>query len=94
MDCRGCKEDVDNWIVSEIVYDDDKKQKINQQRIISENQNEKPKPKGKINKIVFKPLDVSPYCRPLFELADITLIMSATILDVDTFCRNIGLDRE
>ena len=51
------------------------------------------KTKTKINKVVFKPLDVSPYCRPLFELTDITLIMSATILDVDTFCRNIGLDR-
>ena len=89
------QEDVDNWIVSEIVRDDDdKKQKFKQKSLISEDEhgNEKPKPKGKINKIVFKPLDVSPYCRPLFELADITLIMSATILDSNTFCRNIGLD--
>ena len=69
------KRNPDNWIVSEIVREDDRD------------------PRSKINKIVFKPLDVSPYCRPLYELADITLIMSATILDVDTFCRNVGLDR-
>ena len=58
------------------------------------NPNPNQKPKSKINKVVFKPLDVSPYCRPLFELTGITLIMSATILDVDTFCHNIGLDRD
>ena len=81
------KEDPNNWIVSEIVFD-------------PEDQNQKISPvmdktfKKKINKIVFKPLDVSPYCSAIFELTDVTLIMSATILDVDTFCHNIGLNRD
>jgi len=48
---------------------------------------------NKIKKIEFKPLDVSPYCKWLLEKCSRTLIMSATILDIDTFCRNIGLDR-
>ena len=47
----------------------------------------------KIMKIEFKPLDVSPYCKKLFEKCCRTLIMSATVLDIDAFCRNIGLKR-
>ena len=47
---------------------------------------------GKVIKVEFKPLDVSSYCKKLFDKCDRTLIMSATILDVNTLCRNIGLD--
>ena len=47
---------------------------------------------GKVTKVTFKPLNVAPYCKQLFEQCDVTLIMSATILDFDTFCRNVRLD--
>ena len=47
---------------------------------------------GKVTKVTFKPLNVIPYCKQLFEQCDTTLIMSATILDFDTFCGNVGLD--
>ena len=48
----------------------------------------------KVIKVTFKPLDVAPYCKSLFEQCGTTLIMSATILDFDTLCRNVGLDRD
>ncbi|MGA8083365.1 MAG: helicase C-terminal domain-containing protein [Candidatus Nitrosopolaris sp.] len=38
-----------------------------------------------------KPLDVSPYCKGVFEKCNKTLMMSATILDVDAFCTSLGL---
>jgi ATP-dependent DNA helicase DinG len=47
----------------------------------------------KISKVVFKPLNVAPYCVDLLTHCSTTFITSATILDIDTFCRNIGLDR-
>ncbi len=68
-----------NWILSEIIYDDNNN-KININR------------NGKVTKVTFKPVNVAPYCKKLFEQCNITLIMSATILDFDTFCRNVGLD--
>jgi ATP-dependent DNA helicase DinG len=43
-------------------------------------------------RVELKPLDVSGYCKALFEKCAKTLIMSATILDHKVFCRNIGLD--
>ncbi|MGA9745210.1 MAG: ATP-dependent DNA helicase [Nitrososphaeraceae archaeon] len=75
-------EDHKNWIVSEIIYDDedDNSNKIN----VNKNR--------KVTKVTFKPLNVAPYCKKLFEQCDTTLIMSATILDFDTFCSNVGLD--
>ena len=36
-------------------------------------------------------LDVSPYCKDVFEKCDKTLMMSATILDSKTFCQSLGL---
>ena len=42
-------------------------------------------------RIELKPLDVSPYCKDIFEKCTKTLIMSATILDSKAFCRNVGL---
>ena len=75
-------EDPKNWIVSEIICDDEEKMtnKINVNR------------NRKVTKVTFKPLNVAPYCKKLFEQCDTTLIMSATILDFDTCCRNVGLD--
>ena len=45
-----------------------------------------------IIRIELKPLDVSPYCKDIFEKCTKTLIMSATILDSKEFCRNVGLN--
>jgi Rad3-related DNA helicase len=41
--------------------------------------------------VELKPLDVSPYCKDIFERCTKTLMMSATILDSKTFCMSIGL---
>jgi ATP-dependent DNA helicase DinG len=43
-------------------------------------------------KIELKPLDISTYCKSLFEKCAKTLIMSATILNHNAFCRNVGLN--
>jgi ATP-dependent DNA helicase DinG len=45
-----------------------------------------------ITRAELKPLDVAPYCKDLFQNNNRTLMMSATILDTDTFCRSIDLD--
>ena len=42
-------------------------------------------------KVEFKPLDISKYCEAVFEKCSKTIIMSATILNYKTFCRNIGI---
>lgn len=47
---------------------------------------------NKLTNIEFKPLDISSYCKRLFDVCKRTLIMSATILNIDSFCRNVGLD--
>ena len=43
-------------------------------------------------KVELKPLDVSSFCKSVFEKCSKTLIMSATILDHKVFCRNVGLN--
>jgi ATP-dependent DNA helicase DinG len=43
-------------------------------------------------KVELKPLDVSTFCKAVFEKCSKTLIMSATILDHKVFCRNVGLN--
>ena len=42
-------------------------------------------------KVEFKPLDISKYCKAVFDKCSKTIIMSATILNYNTFCRNIGI---
>jgi ATP-dependent DNA helicase DinG len=46
---------------------------------------------NEVTKVGLKPLDVSPYCKELFEKCDKTFMMSATILDKDAFCKSLGL---
>ena len=46
---------------------------------------------NEVTKVELKPLDISPYCKGVFEKCNKTLMMSATILDSKTFCRNLGL---
>jgi Rad3-related DNA helicase len=41
-------------------------------------------------KVELKPLDISPYCKAVFEKCSKTLIMSATILNHKAFCRSVG----
>ena len=48
--------------------------------------------RNKVIKVEFKPLDVSDYCRQIFERCSRTLIMSATILDTDAFCKSVGIE--
>jgi ATP-dependent DNA helicase DinG len=45
-------------------------------------------------KIELKPLDISPYCRPVFDKCSKVLIMSATILNPKAFCRSVGLTHD
>jgi ATP-dependent DNA helicase DinG len=45
--------------------------------------NEIKKENNEVTRVEFKPLDVSPYCKRVFEKCDKTLMMSATILDKD-----------
>jgi ATP-dependent DNA helicase DinG len=45
-------------------------------------------------KVEFKPLDISKYCKAIFDRCSKTIIMSATILNYKTFCRNIGLSSD
>jgi ATP-dependent DNA helicase DinG len=42
-------------------------------------------------KVELKPLDISEYCKAVFEKCSKILIMSATILNDKAFCRSIGL---
>jgi Rad3-related DNA helicase len=45
-------------------------------------------------KVELKPLDISAYCKAVFEKCSKTLIMSATILNPHAFCRSIGMNAE
>ena len=49
---------------------------------------------NEIIRVELKPLDISPYCRSIFDKCANTLMMSATILDKDMFCQNVGLPSE
>ena len=46
---------------------------------------------NEVTGVQLKPLDVSPYCKGVFEKCDKTLMMSATILDSKIFCQSLGL---
>ena len=43
-------------------------------------------------KVEFKPLDISSYCKGVFEKCSKTMITSATILNAKAFCRSVGLN--
>jgi ATP-dependent DNA helicase DinG len=49
------------------------------------------KENNEVVKVEFKPLDISKYCKAVFDKCSKTLIMSATILNYKTFCRNVGI---
>ena len=56
--------------------------------------NEIKKENNEVTRVEFKPLDVSPYCKDVFEICNRTLMMSATILDSKIFCESLGLAPE
>ena len=39
-----------------------------------------------------KPLDVTPYCKDVFDRCFKTLVMNATILNSNAYCRSVGLN--
>ena len=45
---------------------------------------------GSVTGVELKPLDVSPYCKEVFRKCEKTLMMSATILDPETLCSDVG----
>jgi ATP-dependent DNA helicase DinG len=45
-----------------------------------------------VERIEFKPLDISGYCKAVFDRCSKTLVMSATILNHDIYCKSIGLN--
>jgi Rad3-related DNA helicase len=47
-----------------------------------------------VSSVEFKMLDVSEYCKSVFDKYYKTLIMSATILNHNTFCRSVGLNHD
>ncbi len=50
-------------------------------------------PRGK--KFEFKPIDIAPFTEEfLFKRANKVLLMSATVMDKDAFCRVLGIDRK
>jgi Rad3-related DNA helicase len=52
------------------------------------------KEKYEVVKIELKPLDISTYCRPVFEKCSKVPILSATILNPTAFCRSVGLTHD
>jgi hypothetical protein len=49
------------------------------------------KENNEVIRVELKPLDVSPDCQDLFRKCNKNLMMSATILDKDAFCKSLGL---
>jgi ATP-dependent DNA helicase DinG len=45
-----------------------------------------------VERVEFKPLNISPYCKSVFDRCSKTLIMSATILNHNTFSNSVGLN--
>ena len=73
---RNIREDPNNWIVTKIDPD-----------AYNNGDND-----DNVANVEFKPLDVSPYCADIFSKCSKTLIMSATILNKEVYCRSVGLD--
>jgi len=53
-----------------------------------------PPPGGKVGrKYEFKPVDVAPHAHgSLYDFGERVLLMSATVIDKDTYCRSVGID--
>jgi len=49
---------------------------------------------GSIDEVVFQPIQIGGFTRPLFETADSTLFMSATIFSKELLCRTLGAEED
>lgn len=49
---------------------------------------------GSIEEVVFQPIQIGSFTRPLFETADSTLFMSATIFSKELLCKTLGVKEE
>ena len=49
---------------------------------------------GSIDEVVFQPIQIGSFTSPLFETADSTLFMSATIFSKELLCRTLGVKEE
>jgi Rad3-related DNA helicase len=49
---------------------------------------------GSIDQVVFQPIQIGSFTSPLFETADSTLFMSATIFSKELLCKTLGLNEE
>jgi hypothetical protein len=92
-----------NWIVSDIEREEDTGKWKQHQLLWYINNNNSSQGDGlmeknvvnkRVRKIEFKPRDVSPYCIGLFEKCNRALIMSSIVLDTDSFCQKVGLNRD
>ena len=50
------------------------------------------KENDEVKEVELKPLDIAPYCKDVFDRCSKTLVMSATILSPEAYCRNVGLN--
>jgi ATP-dependent DNA helicase DinG len=90
-------QDISEELAIEAISDTEKlKQAVSNMRSNPKNWmvNEIKKENNEVTRVELKPLDVSPYCKDVFELCDKILMMSATILDKDAFCTSLGLAPE
>ncbi|MGD0396605.1 MAG: helicase C-terminal domain-containing protein [Nitrososphaerales archaeon] len=49
---------------------------------------------GSIDEVVFQPIQIGTFTHPLFETADSTLFMSATIFSKELLCKTLGVKEE
>jgi ATP-dependent DNA helicase DinG len=90
---KEIRDNPDNWIVSALKV---RSRFLKEDRVVK-NSFELHKliregPATRIVSVEFKPLDISKYCKKMFNKCNRTLIMSATITDIDVYCKSIGLD--
>lgn len=50
------------------------------------------KENDEVKEVKLKPLDVAPYCKYVFDRFFKTLVMNATILSSNAYCRSVGLN--
>jgi Rad3-related DNA helicase len=49
---------------------------------------------GSVDEVVFQPIQIGSFTQPLFEIADSTLFMSATIFSEELLCKTLGVEEE
>ncbi|MGA8843125.1 MAG: ATP-dependent DNA helicase [Nitrososphaeraceae archaeon] len=90
----GAKNNIGEELLIEIIQDVERLTRVIN-NILSNPKNwivsEVHKENYEVTRVDLKPLDPSAFCKPVLEKCSKSLIMSATILNEETFCKNIGL---